>query len=124
MRDAGLWVAVGIGVALALFLFLPIMGMGMMGGWCPWCPMMGRGMMGGWGPGFGWWGLAMMFFWVLLIVGVVLLVAWVVRQLPASPTGTGRSRAIEILQERYARGEITREQYEQMRRDLEAPTGS
>jgi putative membrane protein len=36
----------------------------------------------------------------------------------ASTKGEG-SRAMEILKERYARGEITREQYEQMRRDLE-----
>jgi uncharacterized membrane protein len=28
------------------------------------------------------------------------------------------SWALEILRERYAKGEITREQYEQMRRDL------
>ncbi len=117
MRDGGLWVVVAIAVVLGVLLLSPMMGMGMMGGWWP---MMGGGMMGGWGPGFGWWGLVMMVFWVLFIIGIVLLVAWIVRQLAAGPSVTGRSRALEILQERYARGEITREQYEQMRRDLEA----
>lgn len=81
--------------------------------------MAGGGMMGWGGFGFGsfWW-LIMLLFWVLVIGGVVLLVAALVRQAPASDTGG--SRALEILRERYARGELTREQYEQMRRDLTA----
>ncbi len=117
MRDGGLWVT-AIAVVLGVFLLTGMLGAGMMGGWWP---MMGGGMMGGWwGPGFGWWGLVMMVFWVLFIIGIVLLVAWIVRQLAAGPSVTGRTRALEILQERYARGEITREQYEQMRRDLDA----
>ncbi|MCX7624477.1 MAG: SHOCT domain-containing protein [Thermomicrobium sp.] len=84
--------------------------------WCPGCGPYG-GMMWGWGNW--WWGLLMMLFWLLILVGIVLLVVWIVRQLAhrEGPTG-GTSRALEILQERYARGEITREQYEQMRRDI------
>lgn len=119
MRESVVWVVAAIAIVLGALFFLPMLGMGMMGGWWP---MMGGGMMGGWGPGFGWWGLVMLIFWVFFIIGIVLLVAWVVRQLAAGAGGGGRSRALEILQERYARGEITREQYEQMRRDLEVPT--
>ncbi len=61
----------------------------------------------------------MMIFWLLILIGLVLLVVWAIRQIvhrEGVPTGT--SRALEIVQERYARGEISREQYEQMRRDL------
>jgi putative membrane protein len=63
--------------------------------------------------------LVMVLFWGGLIVFVA-LGAWALLH---SRTGSGglrgsSSRALEILQERYARGEITREQYDQMKRDL------
>ncbi|MHB1005000.1 MAG: SHOCT domain-containing protein [Chloroflexota bacterium] len=42
--------------------------------------------------------------------------------MPAGPSGgLSEGRALEILKERYARGEITRDEYEQMRRDLKEP---
>jgi putative membrane protein len=70
------------------------------------------------GHGAGW----MWLFWLLLVVGVVLLVLVAVRALGGGvtrPTGDrpgvaarpGRSRARELLDERYARGEITTEEY-------------
>jgi putative membrane protein len=49
--------------------------------------------------------------------GTILLIIWGVRQL----TGSGRqgdSRALEILEERYARDEIDREEFESRRQDL------
>jgi putative membrane protein len=71
----------------------------------------------GWGDGYGWMGMGwafMVLFWVLVVLGIVALLRWL---------GTGRREAprktpLEILQERYARGEIEREEYEQKRRDL------
>lgn len=62
----------------------------------------------------------MMFFmvlaWLLIITAVVAGVWWIVRNVrPASRNG-----ALDILRERYARGEITREEYESRRRDLVA----
>ncbi len=78
-------------------------------------------MMAGLGMGLGG-GLVMILFWIVLIVGGV----WLARGLfpngqqpPASSTRSEVS-ADEILKQRYARGEITKEQYEQMRRDLSA----
>ena len=52
-----------------------------------------------------------------MLAGLGLLVLWAIRQV--GPEQAGSRRAVEILKERYARGELTREQYEQMRRDLE-----
>ena len=65
--------------------------------------------------------ILMLLFWALIIGGIVLLVVWLVRQgRPAGVgSGPGEGRALEILRERYARGEITRQEYEEMRRDLE-----
>jgi putative membrane protein len=37
---------------------------------------------------------------------------------PDQPVGPGSSRALEILRERYARGEITKEQFDAMRQDI------
>jgi len=76
---------------------------------------MGPGMMGGWGMGwFG--GIFMMAFWVLLIVALVFFIRWLIRSSGRAADGVaGRSRAIEILKERYARGEIDAEEFEERR---------
>lgn len=76
--------------------------------------LLGGGMM--MGPG-------MMVAGPLLVVSAVVLVVWIVAsgRLPGAGTvigGSGEDNAQAILRERYARGEITREQYEQMRLDL------
>ena len=82
--------------------------------------MMGPGMMwrgGGWTWGVGMWlgGLAMLVLWGALIVGAIL----VVRLVGGIPGRDVRTSPLDILKRRYASGEITREQYEQMRKDLE-----
>lgn len=79
-------------------------------------------MMWGFGPGMGWtwlWG-------ALLLTGVALLVLLAVRVLgggilggngpgrpegPLGPPPLGRSRAHQILDERFAKGELTADQY-------------
>jgi uncharacterized membrane protein len=60
-----------------------------------------------------------------LILALVLLIAWLWRRVNAGPgrTVSGQSTAApaspkEIVQIRYAQGEITREQYQQMLADL------
>lgn len=55
-------------------------------------------------------------FLALLGIGGYYIITWLIQ----STTSTSRrsSRAIDILQERYARGEITREQFIQLKRDL------
>jgi putative membrane protein len=79
---------------------------------------MGSGMAGGYGMGvFG--SIFMIAFWVLILAGVFLLVKWLVGG-SSRHVGDARpgSSALEILEERYARGEIDREEFEQKKRDL------
>jgi len=62
----------------------------------------------------GWWILGIIF-WVALLVGIVLLVVWLVKTV----SGRGRQEsALDILKKRYARGEITKEEFEEKKRDL------
>ncbi|MFZ7125496.1 MAG: SHOCT domain-containing protein [Desulfobacterales bacterium] len=80
---------------------------------------MGRWMMGDWG--MGWFGMIfMLLFWVLVIVGVVFLIRWLVQNTggrSSSGVGTG-SQAMDILKERYAKGEITRDEFESMKKEI------
>ncbi len=83
---------------------------------------MGRWMMGyGWG---GWrggaWALALMFIcWALVIGGAYLLIRWLFGQDRAA-VGPGQSdQALSILRERYARGEISEDEFNRARRNLE-----
>lgn len=78
------------------------------------------------GFGGGWMifgGLVMLLFWVGLIA-LAGLAFWAFLRYrqpggPAGPFTSSRKTALDILKERYARGEITREEYEEIRRDLE-----
>ena len=71
--------------------------------------------------GFGFIGfILMLLFWILLIAGAV----WLVRSIFPGSIKTDRSQGDqpsgprEILDHRYARGEITREQYKVMLEDI------
>ena len=61
-------------------------------------------------------------FWVGLLAALTLMVVWAIRRarVPAAavPNATGQPSAKEILQAQYARGEITREQYELRKQDI------
>jgi putative membrane protein len=64
----------------------------------------------------------MVVFWVAIVVGVVLLIRWLVQGTHASSPGGavpgGGARALDIAAERYAKSEITKEQFDQIKRDL------
>lgn len=68
----------------------------------------------GWGLPLG--GLVGLVFFALMIVGLVTVVRWLFGGSDRDPAR--RSSALAILAERYARGEINRDEYEQRRRDL------
>lgn len=74
-----------------------------------------------WADGYGWMGFGWIFMalvWALIILGIVALLRWMGVS-DRARQDEPRNKALEILQERYARGEIEREEYEQKRRDLE-----
>ena len=75
----------------------------------------GPWMLGDWGV-WGWFHfIAGSAIRILFIVGLIFALCWLVR---AARGDKGASRAMEILKERYARGEIAKEEFERMRRDL------
>ncbi len=79
-------------------------------------------MFGNWGyggPGYFGMGFGMLLFWVLLIAGVIVLVRWLASD-SVRRTSSPQQSALDILAQRYARGEMDREEFEQKRRDLDA----
>ena len=99
-------------VVILIVLLLLLFGAGMMGPWMMGYPFYGFG-------GFWWMWIVMVAFWILIIGGIVWLVLWLARQGEAARPGARGVSPLDIIRERYARGEITRDEYEQMRRDLE-----
>lgn len=72
-------------------------------------------MMGG---GMGFWMVLAMVSWLALIVGVVLLVVWAVRKFAVSAGQRSEESALDILKKRYARGEISREEFEEKKQGI------
>ena len=77
----------------------------------------------GWGAmhGFGW--IFFVFFWIAVILAIVALVRWLGassgQTLPPPPR---EKSALDILDERFARGEIEQQEYEQKRQVLKNNT--
>lgn len=56
---------------------------------------------------------------LLLLIGVIFLIVWIVSKLMhPKQVNIESSNAIEIVKERYAKGEITKEEFENLRKDL------
>jgi putative membrane protein len=83
------------------------------GGGGPYGPMG----LGGWGPmmhyGFGYGGT---FMWIIFLIVIGLLIYFIVN---AQKTKDRAESPLDILKRRYAKGEITKEEYERMKKDLE-----
>ena len=84
---------------------------------------------GGYGPGFGMmggWGGAMFpfsgIFGLLVLVLVIAALVWLVRAFlrtqDRAPRVEHMSAGLDVLDQRYARGEINRDEYQQKRTDL------
>lgn len=69
----------------------------------------GWGMMGSWAGG--------LIMWLLILIIIVLVVYVLARSRRINHTGSTES-PLDILRKRYARGEITKDQFEQMKKDL------
>ncbi|MDH5557169.1 MAG: SHOCT domain-containing protein [Alphaproteobacteria bacterium] len=73
----------------------------------------------------GWMGMGLQgLFWILILIAVVWVIVWASRMAGGPQPGkTGaeeRPSAMDILDERYARGEIDREDYMARKADLES----
>jgi len=108
------------GIAVAILVIIPLI-IGLATGWatCDYA-MKEHGMMGPWMMG----GFGMGWFMPVIWIVVIGLIVWAVIALVKSINGVGgqglvkQASALEILKERYARGEINKEEFEDKRKDL------
>ncbi len=73
------------------------------------------------GSGWGYIGgsMVMIVFWLLIIAGIISLARYLVRKQENNDHHYHHEKtALDILQERYAKGEINKEEYESKKRDL------
>lgn len=78
------------------------------------------GFVGGWNHmmNFGWGGI---FMWIVFLIIVVVIVYLIVQSSkPRSYDSSFIESPIDILKKRYAKGEITKEEFEKMRKDLKS----
>ena len=81
--------------------------------------------------GFGGFGLLFMLLFFILVIGAAVALVSLLFPRPAPPAndrylqargerppGAANDSALEILKQRYARGELTREEYELMKEDI------
>jgi len=80
---------------------------------------------GGMGPsmmgyGVGWvMGIINIIFWIVVIIGVIYLIKWLSASSKQGGTETKKEdTALDILRERYAKGEINREEFEEKKKIL------
>ena len=107
------------GVLVAILIIVPLI-FGLIGGWQGYgygYGMMGPWMMGGFG---GMWlmPILMIVFWGLVIWGIVALVRGVGWAGCCGSFPTTTDSAVDILKRRYARGEISKEEFEEKKKDL------
>ncbi len=98
-------------LAISLFaLGLPLLASAQMMGWGSYNMMNGYGWFGG-----GW--ILGLIFWIVFIVAIVALIRWAVRG-GRYMRSENKDSAIQILKERYAKGEIKKEEFEEKMKDI------
>ena len=73
----------------------------------------GWGMGHGWGMGLGW--LFMIAFWLLFILGVFYIIKLISS---GGKRGPSEESPVDILKKRYAKGEISKEEFEKIKEDI------
>jgi len=67
----------------------------------------------------GLWGIIWIMGWVIIIIVLIFFIKWLAQQ-SKSESKEKEETAIEILKKRYARGEINKEEFERIKKDLMA----
>ena len=68
--------------------------------------------------GMGWW-MAFGGIWILLFWGgIIALVVWGIRKLAGTTGVSSKLNPLDIARERYARGDISTEEYKQIKKDV------
>ena len=83
--------------------------------------MMWPNMMGGFfGGGLGIIGMVMGFiFLALIIAGIIILIIWIAKRTGSTSIEQGNnSNALEILKQRYVKGEITKGEFDALKKDI------
>jgi len=113
-KNVGIALVVG-GIIIAAPIIMPLV-FGQIWGWQG-CRIMGSGVMGG--SGWGWFApIFFILFWGLVIWGIVLLVRGLTEHGNSKSASGREDAALEILKNRYAKGDIGKEEYEEKKRDL------
>ena len=68
-----------------------------------------------WWPYGMWW---MVIWMVIFWGGLIALIVWVVRKLTERSSPASKHDPLDVAKERYAKGEISREEFEQIKKDL------
>jgi Predicted membrane protein len=97
-----------------LLMLLPLLTMcsgpyGHMGGW---------DRAGNYGCGFGH-GYGGMFMGILFLIALGVAIYFIIQTSKKSATGQGQETPVDILKKRYAKGEITKEEFDRMKKELE-----
>ena len=61
----------------------------------------------------------MIILWVVIIAGIALLARWLMTASGKGGDAHAEKSPVEILKRRYASGEIDREEFQEMKKDLE-----